>query len=82
MFKFIVAAIFAIFVTLSAAHEHNHGHSTVKANLERNKMIKVQEITFECTYRCSVYNTCLMRGAWNGDISGCGAEPAGCQCVW
>ena len=40
------------------------------------------QITWNCTYRCSVYNTCMVKGAWNGDTSKCGAEPAGCQCVW
>ena len=42
----------------------------------------VEEVTFECTYRCGIWNTCMMKGAWNGDYSGCGTEPAECQCVW
>jgi hypothetical protein len=81
MFKQLLIALFAILVTFVAAHEHNHGHSVVKNALNVNKQ-KVQEVTWECTYKCSVYNTCLMKGAWNGDISKCGSEPAGCQCVW
>ena len=82
MFKQLLIALFAIFVTFVSAHEHNHGHtSVVKTALIGGKQ-KVQGITFECTYKCSVYNTCLMKGAWNGDITKCGSEPAGCQCVW
>lgn len=83
MFKQILIALFAIFVTFAAAHEHHHGHksSVVKSGLKSNKM-KVEAITWDCTYKCSVYNTCLMKGAWNGDITKCGSEPAGCQCVW
>ena len=38
--------------------------------------------TWDCTYRCGVWNTCQVKGAWNGDTSKCGAEPSGCKCVW
>ena len=40
------------------------------------------QISWSCTYRCSVYNTCMVKGAWAGDTSNCGSEPADCQCVW
>jgi len=81
MFKQLLIALFALLVTFAAAHEHKHGHSVVKTALNVNKQM-VQGITWECTYKCSVYNTCLMKGAWNGDVTKCGSEPAGCQCVW
>jgi hypothetical protein len=83
MLKTLFVALFAFFVALTAAHEHHHEHHhpTVKKAMEHNK-IKVQEITFDCTYRCTIYNTCMMKGALNGDITKCGEEPPGCQCVW
>lgn len=55
--------------------------SMVKSFLEANK-IKVNEITFECTYRCSLWNTCVIKGMLNGDSSNCGPEPANCVCRW
>jgi hypothetical protein len=45
-------------------------------------LVMKPQITFECTYRCSVWNTCMVSGAINGNTAGCGAEPAGCDCVW
>ena len=52
-----------------------------RANGEASLLAK-PDVTFECTYRCGVWNTCMMKGAWNGDTSKCGTEPAGCKCVW
>ena len=45
-------------------------------------LIQKPQVTFDCTYRCGVYNTCMMKGAWNGDTTKCGSMPSGCKCIW
>ena len=48
----------------------------------KNISASVKSISFSCTYRCSIWNTCQIKGAWNGDTTKCGEEPAQCQCVY
>ncbi|TNV75110.1 hypothetical protein FGO68_gene1408 [Halteria grandinella] len=71
MFKHLLLALFAL-LFLASAHEHTHTQSAMK----------LQGFSLECTFKCSKYNACMLKGAWNGDISQCGEEPAGCKCVW
>ena len=94
---FAFLALFAVIMSLATAkssHRHRHDDddfevpargvdsmNMVKSFLEANK-IKVNEITFECTYRCSLWNTCVIKGMLNGDSSQCGPEPANCVCRW
>ena len=47
-----------------------------------DSLLSQPQISWNCTYRCGIWNTCMVKAAWNGDTTKCGSEPAGCQCVW
>ena len=52
-----------------------------RANGEQT-LLQNPKVTWDCTYRCGVWNTCQMKGAWNGDTTKCGPMPSGCKCIW
>ena len=63
--------------TLNVKSHKAHGVASYFKNHGKHHH-KVREITFECTYNCSIWNTCRISGAINGDLTKCGPEPAGC----
>ena len=71
----IKIAILLALATVGLA-KHHHKHKTPQADPS------VEDISFECTYRCGIWNTCMVRGAIIGNTAACGSEPSGCQCVW
>ncbi len=47
-----------------------------------SSLMQNPKVTWDCTYRCGIWNTCMMKGAWNGDTTKCGSMPSGCKCIW